>query len=474
MSEIEGGGFALPRSAIQDVTWPAVPAAAAAGLLALLQQLEHTQWWAPERLLEQQLRQASVLLSHAAKHVPFHRARLDEAGIRIRPGRTLYPDEWARIPIMTRDDIQAAGTALHADVLPAGHGPIHRQSSSGSTGKPIESLGTRMTQLLWAAFSVREHLWHRRDPRGVLASIRGFATGKGLYPAGLRLRSWGFPIAALYHTGPAVGLSVMTSTEQQAQWLARADPDYLLTFPSALRALARHCREAGIALPRLRQARTLSEVLSPETRAEVEATWGIKVCDMYSAREVGYMALQCPDHDHYHVQAEGVLVEMLDEAGAPCPPGRAGRIVVTPLHNFAMPLLRYDIGDYAVPGRPCPCGRGLPVLTRITGRVRNMLRLPGGGEAWPLIGEPWYTNIPAIRQYQMVQTALQRLELHLVVDRPLTAGEEAELRRIVVDRIGHPFEIALIYRDAIPRGPGGKFEDFKCELPPPSPAEGSA
>jgi phenylacetate-coenzyme A ligase PaaK-like adenylate-forming protein len=96
--------------------------------------------------------------------------------------------------------------------------------------------------------------------------------------------------------------------------------------------------------------------------------WDVPLTDLYAADEAGCIALQCPDHEHYHVQSESVLVEVLDVEGRACAPGAVGRVVVTTLQNFAMPLVRYDIGDVAEAGDPCPCGRGLPVLRRIARR----------------------------------------------------------------------------------------------------------
>ena len=82
---------------------------------------------------------------------------------------------------------------------------------------------------------------------------------------------------------------------------------------------------------------------------------------MYSCEEAGYIALQCPQAEHYHCQSESVLVEVLDDEGRPCTPGQVGKVVLTALHNFAMPLIRYENQDYAEVGPPCACGRGLPV-----------------------------------------------------------------------------------------------------------------
>jgi phenylacetate-CoA ligase len=97
----------------------------------------------------------------------------------------------------------------------------------------------------------------------------------------------------------------------------------------------------------------------------VEEAWGVPVIFIYSRAEIGVMALQCPQNDHLHVQSENVRLEVLDDDNMPCQPGETGRVVVTPLHNYQTPLVRYEIGDYAEVGEACSCGRGLPVLIRI-------------------------------------------------------------------------------------------------------------
>src|SRR5690606_29109428 len=119
---------------------------------------------------------------------------------------------------------------------------------------------------------------------------------------------------------------------------------------------------------RLKSVLTQSELASRHLRERLRAIWGASLTDTYSASEVGVMALQCPHSGQYHVQSEVALVEVIDAAGRPCAPGEMGRVVVTPLHNFAQPLFRYDIGDLAEVGEACACGRGLPTLARIIGR----------------------------------------------------------------------------------------------------------
>lgn len=451
------------RSATAGLAWPALPEPRAAAILALLFQFERSQWFAPAELQRLQATQLSALLDHARRTVPFYRDRLAH----LAPERGMDAAAWRAIPRLTRADIQAAGDQLASTEIPAEHGAVTEIFTSGSTGTPIRSLRTKAWELYWSAFTVRDHLWHRRDLTGKLAAIRDTTKGKALYPHGATTPSWGPSSGRVFETGPTASLNATSPVAEQAEWLQRQDADYLLTHPSIAHRLAQHCLDHGIRLPRLREVETISEILRPETRALCRAAWNVPVTDLYTAREAGYIAIQCPDHEHYHIQSEGIVVEVLDDRGLPCAPGQVGRVVVTPLHNFAMPLIRYDIGDYAEPGGPCPCGRGLPVIARILGRQQNMLLLPDGTERWPLLSS---SNIAAllalapIRQYQFVQTSPHEIRLRLKVARPLSAEEEADLGRWVTEKFGYPFRLAFDYCDEIPPSPSGKFEDFICDL----------
>lgn len=443
----------------RSVVWPALPAPHAARLAALLRQLEESQWWTPAQHRAAQLRQATALLHHAHRQLPFYRARLEQAG--FAPGKAATPDLWARIPVLTRAELQAAGPALHSPQLPRGHGRSYEISSSGSTGQVVTALGSQLVQLFWHAVTLREHLWHRRDFGGRLAAIRPFPPGVADFPRGSATPAWGRSTHNLLRSGPGFQLSVATTPAQQADWLRRVRPDYLLTYPSALRDLLLHCRVAGIAVPGLREVRTLSELLPPETRSLCREVWGVAIADIYSTQEAGYLALQCPEVEHYHIQSEVNLVEVLDDDGRACGPGEVGRVVVTPLMNFAMPMLRYVVGDLAEVGAPCPCGRGLPVLKRILGRVRNTLVYPDGGRSWPLLGDIYHAGVDGIRQYQIVQHTPQEVELKLATAAPLGEAEEAKLRDWLQHRGGYPFTVRFSYHGEIPRGPGGKFETFR-------------
>lgn len=451
------------KSSSTGIVWPALPDPRAAAILALLFQLDRSQWLSLEELKRHQTAQLSRLIDHTRRTVPFYRDRLTQLTL----DNGLDDEAWLALPLLTRAEIQTAGEDLLSTEIPEDHGGITEIFTSGSTGTPIRSLRTKLWELYWSAFTVRDHLWHGRDLTGKLAVIRDTTKGKALYPEGEKTSSWGPSSGRVFETGPTVSLNATTPVAEQTEWLQREDPDYLLTHPSIAQRLAQFCLDHGIRLSRLKGVETISEILRPTTRALCRSAWDVPLVDLYSAREAGYIALQCPKHEHYHIQSEGILVEVLDAHGRPCIPGQVGRVVVTPLHNFAMPLIRYDIGDYAEPAEACPCGRGLPVLTRILGREQNMLLLPNGEERWPLLSS---SNIEAllklapIRQYQFVQTSLEHIRLRLKVARPLTIEEEAALERWVAEKFGYPFSVDFDYCSEIAPAPSGKFDDFICEV----------
>jgi phenylacetate-CoA ligase len=438
------------KSAIPGVAWPGVLSPEAASLLALQYQFDASQWWSSERLEAKQFLQLRELLAHAARTVPFYRDRLSAAG--IDPGREIDSEAFRRLPLLTRRDIQMQGTALMSQTLPPGHGQRVEHKTSGSSGEPLRVYGTQLDTMFWLAQTLREHLWHRRDFSGKLCAIRS-RVNAGEHPG------WGPATDAIFVTGPCAVLNIRTDPADQLEWLRKHNPDYLLSHPTNLRELAQLSRRRGVKLPRLRQVRSFGETLPHDLRALCRETWDVAVTDTYSAEEVGYIALQCPEHEHYHLQSEHLLVEILDDAGRPCAPGSIGRVVVTSLHNFATPLIRYVLSDYAEVGAPCACGRGLPVLKRILGRSRNMFVLPDGRRYWPSFPVMRFSDA-SIRQLQIVQHTRETVEARFVAERALRAEEERTLIEAIHDALGYPFAVTPTPVPAIARSPGTKYEDM--------------
>lgn len=436
-------------------------------MLDLVSQLESTQWWSVERLAEYQWDQLSRVVEHAFDTVGFQRNRLAASG--WAPGQKVAAEVWAAMPVLTRAEAQEASQRLTSSAVPPDHGRCFPMTTSGSTGRPLTTQATELTQLLWSAITLRDHSWHARDLSAVLAAIRELNGAHALPSDGAKSSNWGAATYGVVQTGPAVILGIGHSVAEQAEWLVRHDPDYLLTYPSNVLALADHFGRVGPDLSRLRQVRTFGEVVDPRLTSACQDAWGVPVVDMYSSQEVGYIALQCPDNGGYHVMAESLMVEVINTEGTPCLPGEVGRVVVSTLHNFATPLLRYEIGDFAEVGTPCPCGRGLPVLSRILGRQRNMFVLPDGDRRWPNLGDARHYRsvlgtLPRLRQFQVVQWALDDVEMKLVTERALTAAEEALMAAYLAEMIGYRFPVRFTYLDEIPRSPAGKFEDFRSEV----------
>ena len=451
---------AVPETAnrIRGIVWPLLPGPPAAPLPALLRELEKTQWLTAEELAAGQFRQLLEVARHAEKHSPHFRSRLQAAGLHTDDLSTL--NGLQALPVLSRHELQSAGDSLFCRQLPQIHAPVTEASSSGSTGRTVTVKRTAVNQLFWLAYTLREHLWHRRNFMGELAVIRPDPAMRVL-----DLPDWGPPVSLLFNSGPSHALPLATDVARQAEWLTRIDPDYLLTFPTNLAELAREFEQRDLHLGKLRQIRSIGEMLTEDVRAAARSVFHVDIADTYSSQEAGLIAAQCPESGLYHVMAESLLVEILGEDDRPCALGEIGRIVITDLHNFATPLIRYDIGDYAEVGPPCSCSRGLPTLKRVVGRQRNILRLPDGRRYWPLTGSYRYRDIAPIRQYQLIQRSLELVEVRLVADAPVTPAQEQQLTAVIHEWMGHPFRLQFVYFDGeIPRGSGGKFEEFISEV----------
>lgn len=440
----------------------------AAQLLALQRQFDETQFWSLARLRANQFRQLQILIRHAGRNVPFYKEHLRKSD--IDPEAELTDEAWQRLPVLTRQDIQTHRAELHATDYPSAHGAFAEATSGGSTGVPVRVRKTALEALLWNAVHLRELSWHKIDPGGTIARVRGMPPhftpeqqAAVRSPEGLRLGDWGPPYNLLWPTGPMVVIDYAMSIAGQAEFLRRLGPDYVLINPSTLRLLVGHCRAERVTLPEVRAFWTSNEMLDAELRDATRQVLGKPIIDNYTSGECGYMALQCPASDHYHVQSEVVFLEVLDDHNRPCAPGQIGRVVVTPLHNFAMPLLRYAVGDEAEAGSPCACGRGLPVLRRIVGRTIDYLLCPSG-EKRRVNFRYSLAAITAIREYQVAQVGVDRIEVRLVTARGLTDAEEARVRAMMAGEFGPEFRIELTYPASIIRTEAGKLRTFVSEL----------
>jgi len=426
--------------------------------------LGDSQAWSLDAFSQGQPKQLASLLRWAVEHSPHYRG----IGMRARKLISLaekprqFWEQWQELPLLTKTTLRVVGNSIHARTLPPDHPSIGSTLTSGSTGTPVEVRGTRITQMLWEALTLREHLWQRRDFSKRLGIIR-YCSPDEREPLGTDFTSWGAPVASLYSTGPASVIHNGLPIKAYVAWLQRFDPHYLLTYPSIGAELMRSMEGVNIKPRSLEEIRFIAEPLGRYLEENLKTEWAVRSTDIYSANEVGYIAFRCPEQRNLHVQSETILVEILDEHGLPCAPGQQGRVVVTPLHNFATPLIRYELGDYATPGKPCSCGRSSPVIEKILGRVRNLLRTPDGNTSWP-VGFAIIRSVKPILQSQWVQTSLDTIQLRVVLERPLNEREREEVTRHARHVLGYPFKVEIVTVHQIERGPTGKFEEFLSQL----------
>jgi phenylacetate-CoA ligase len=443
------------------MVWPPITLGADAVLAALVAQLEVTQWLSPDAIAQMQGRQLAILAAHHRAHTPAFAARLKAAGLTGQRFDTI--ESLKRLAPIMRRDAQAAGARFFALKTPDNHGPVNQIETSGSTGEPVRVRKTQLQGLIWDALMMRDVLWHDYDFSGRISTVRPQV--KAFYESD----GWGRPIDSLYVSGRSQGIPIGTDVREQLRLMTRFKPDVLSVQPTNLRAMADIWAAEGFALKSVSRIRTVGETVSAELREQVLGLTGIAIEDHYSAQETGSLAIQCPQSGLYHIASESVIVEVLDDQGKSCAEGETGRVMVTDLHNFATPLIRYGIGDHAEVGGACPCGRGLPTLRRILGRDRNLVLLPDGRRHWPLLGEMGRTfnTVAPARQYQVIQHSRTAVEMRVVTDTPLTADDQAAMTRILRDTLKHSFEVRIVSVEGpLPPGANGKFEDFLCLVTP--------
>jgi phenylacetate-CoA ligase len=430
------------------------------------QELDQTQWLRPAELEQLQLRLLRPLLVHCFHQVPYYRRLLSELGLFANPIDSLA--DFRRLPLLTRQLYQTHFADLQARSLPVGTMATGEGYTSGTNGVPIKVLKTSRTDLLWQAFSLRDLEWCGLDPRGRLAAIRLLAKSRKDLPQllrGVTLPCWNKLLDPLLITGTSAGMDIRQDPRLQLAWLRHIDPDYLVSMPSNLEFLAGLVQESGERLPHLQVIQAISEALADATRQRIEEGFGARVTNLYSTTEAGYMATSCPAGHGLHIHGENVLVEVLDAENRPCLPGQTGRLVFTTLHNFRTPFLRYEIlDDVTLAAGPCPCGRGLPLLTHIDGRRHPLLHLPGGARK-AISG--LYLEIRKVggcHQFQIIQRAVEHVILRVVPDRSWSPDHATRMIQVVQQEFAAPIRVEVQEKERLDLPAGGKLKIAIIEM----------
>ena len=256
-----------------------------------------------------------------------------------------------------------------------------------------------------------------------------------------------------------------TPFAEQVDILDRTHAVSVYGFPSGIDGILQVMEQTGRRLPSLRRALCGGEAMDDSMRERARRIFGFDVRDNYGSTET-FIAFQCPAGS-YHINAEHVCVEIVDEAGDEVAPGQTGRVLLTTLENYLMPLVRYEIGDYAIAVRgECACGRALPLLGRVLGRQANMFRKPDGTlrSGWPALGT--LREFPELQSFQLVQKSFMQFRVRYVADRSLTPDAQARIQaRLREDGLWENAEVSFEQVSEIARAPSGKFMVTVCEVP---------
>ena len=391
---------------VRNVLYPLWVRKNRSNLLRDLREMERTQYLPHATIRRLQQDRFVALVAHAYSSCPFYRRKFDAAGLKPEHIRSL--DDAARVPFTTKEEIQQFREDM---IAPAHRSPrLIRDTTGGSTGSPLvfhydeERLASRNAATIrhnrWAG-------WDIGDPVALLWGAPRDAAATG-WKARLRTRLLD---RSIFLDASSLDPDRMASF---AHTLAAQTPKIILGYANTLALFARFLLERR--LDGIRPAAVVSsaEVLTPEHRESIEQALGCRVFNRYGCREFAVIASECEYHGGMHVNAENLLVEVID-AGRPVLDAE-GDIVITDLRNLAMPMIRYRIMDRGIlRSASCPCGRGLPLLDVPGGRVTDFLVTPQGTRVSGVVMATYViTNMPGIQQIQFLQERTDSVTVRLV------------------------------------------------------------
>lgn len=427
-----------------------------------LELVRKTQWFAPDELLAHQARLIAGMARHAYEHVPFYRERLAP----LFRGGDIDLSAWHDVPILSRAQVLANLDTTRALAVPLGAARDSEGRTSGTSGASLPFIQSEIAGIASRCMLERMYEAHGVDKTARLARIHLATQGDPAeYPEGVESEGWNLTHPA----APYSRLSIHCSIAEQAEWLTRRAPAYLATYQSTAAALAQHFETNGGGLS-LRAVFTAGETVDASTREDVRRAFGCATIDRYATNEIGHIASQCATGDGYHICSESTLLELLDHNGRDVEPGTPGRVVLTSLYNFAMPFIRYDIGDFAVAAEgPCRCGSVLPRLAAVLGRQRNVFTFPDGSRYSPWQWKAVFRHHIKARQVQLVQTAADRIELRYVPQDGAGTPDSAAIEDVGRREIHPGVTVTPVAVAAIERHPSGKIEDCVSLVTPRRP-----
>jgi phenylacetate-coenzyme A ligase PaaK-like adenylate-forming protein len=423
---------------------------------AHLQILAATQWLTPEERDRLQLDSLRALLAHAGRNVKywgelFAKLQFDPRGVRSATDLSV-------LPVLTREVISERYDDL---VDPAHRGRNIRKGTSGTSGVPLKFEYCNESEAWRQAVRLRGYGW--AGYRMGLPTVHYWGAGSGL-PSGLAGGKIQLDRALKREVYVDAIQQDEASLRSAAAIISRMKPHCIIAYTQALAGFARWAIDRGARDWPDARVLCAAEALLPRDREAIARAFGPAVFETYGSRETMLVAAECESHDGMHLSEENLVVEIVRE-GRPVPAGQAGDVLVTDLHNYGMPFIRYANGDLATMSTAagCACGRGLRKLARVEGRQNDTMR-DANGDPVPgmLVISLLASEAGLLREFQCVQKAGGGVELKIVRGRDWDEARfQKTVRRIEPYFKGLPLSVS--YCDEIPASKSGKRHPIRIE-----------
>jgi phenylacetate-CoA ligase len=394
------------------------------------------------------------LIKHAYDKVPYYHRLFDERG--ISPESIQNAGDLVRLSVLTKNLIRSNTQELLAKGV--GKNQCVSLSTGGSTGEPLQFFRSKQDQLSWG-YAAAQRSWgwagYRMGDKLIrLNTLRKYRS------------SWHRINEILKRKLERVKfidvktLSADTLPDYVRQ-LEKYRPDYIWGYPSAVELLARFILKTGKPVFRFKAIITGAEQIYDYQRELFESVFDCKAFSNYSSWEAHAIAAECEEQNGYHITAENLIVEVVDSEGNPVPYGTEGKVLITNLHNYAMPFIRYSIGDLAIAtDRHCPCGRGLPLLAALNGRIADLIYTKSG-KCIPSIALPMSALAALdVKHFQYVQESYDKFIIRIVMNRDYPREHLENLSRTLISKyktlLDEDMDISVEYTGSIPATESGK------------------
>jgi phenylacetate-CoA ligase len=417
-----------------------------------LSELERSQWFTPEKIRELQEKKLRYLLNYAYHNVQYYH--------KIFRTNNLYPDDihtlkdLTKLPILRRTDVKAEFNTLISKNYPKEKTVYGR--TGGSTGVPIKFYTTKENRAWSVAARYLAWRWAGFEMGDKFAYVFGSPLDKPVFQS-----LWG-KLEGKIKRRISLDAYLMSRNDMEnfVKKLKKFKPKVIYGFASAVANLAKFIEERSIKNIHPHAVIIDSMRLLDYEVKMIEKSFGCRVWWNYHNRENGTFAAECSEHEGYHLFAQNFVFEFIRD-GEPVTPGEIGSIVVTDLTNYAMPFLRYEIGDMGIASsEKCPCGRGLPLMKKLLGRTSELLLSANGEFVFdPFYGrfEPYFFEKRKIKQYQFIQESPTKLMVNIVPDTDFKHEDKELIKKLVSSIMGN-IEIEIKLVDNISLSPSGKLQ----------------